>query len=350
MGVVWFTDTVPSGNTMAFSSTPSSLKTFITNANKTSNDVYRSGGGTNGAGGLYRASLMYGSAPKTFTDAKGKVWTYKRVVLYISDGVSNQFMDTSASNLLGGQSTSGTYTKGSYCNKLVNVTENASCQTTDVGGKYNGWDRPITQMINASSTNLRNSTINASVFVIALSSIPSTGLKDGVASSSSYFFSAESLTTKADGTTNVDGIIDTINSKVELGDCIPGPSGSTASAVQTDQFVNGTGGLTYPTVGKVVIYNSTTTLTAPIIAGKGGALTYYFPSVPQGTYRMEAYIYYHHPLDPPNVMRQYSKIWSAGQAVSDFTVDVLPSTQGTSFSQRIDQPLSLKLNGDVCAP
>jgi hypothetical protein len=352
MGVVWFTQDVPSSQTMSFSSTPSALKTYITNANNA--NANRSQGGTNGAGGLYRASLMYGSAPKTVTDAAGKVWNYKRVVLYISDGVSNQFMDSSNNNLLYGQSDANTYPSGSYCRGLGNlVVESASCQTTDVGGLYKPnqnttLERPITQMINVSANNLRNTTINASVFVIALSSIPSTGLKDGVASSSSYFFSAENLTTDASGKTNVDGIIDTINAKVELGDCVPGPSGSVSTTINTSDFVNGTGGYTYPTVGQVVIYNSTNTLTAPITAGTGGSLSYYFPKVPQGTYRMEAQLYYHHPLDPPNVMRQYSKIWSAGQALSDFTVDVSPSSQATSFSQRKEQPLTLKLNGDVC--
>jgi hypothetical protein len=356
MGVVWFTANVPTSQTKDFSSVPADLKTFILNANN-GNGSYRSQGGTNGAGGLYRASLMYGnpSAVATYTDATGKTRNYKRVVLFITDGVSNQFLDQNASDLLGGQSSDTTYPVGSYCRGLASlVVESAQCQTSDVGGKYvknktTTWDRPVTQMTTTSANNLRNATVNASVFVIALSSIPATGLKDGVASSTSYFFSAESLTTDTKtGKTNVDGIIDTINNKVTLGDCVPGPSGAVTGSVQTDQFVNGTGGLSYPQVGTVAITGATT-LTAPIIAGKGGVLSYNFPSVPQGSYRLEAHLYYHHPLDPVGVMREYSKIWSAGQALSDFTVDVSPSTQGTSFSQKIDQPLTLKLNGDVCA-
>jgi hypothetical protein len=343
MGVVWFKETVSSNQATTFSSKPADVQNTILHINNGNGD-YRSQGGTNGAGGLYRASLMYGTAPKTVTDANGKVWNYKRVVLYISDGVSNYFLDKNATagNLSGGSSGSWTYENGSYCNGLGNlVVESASCQTTDVGKKYNGLDRPITQMINTSAENLRNTTINASVFVIALSSIPSTGLKDGVASSSNYFFSAESLTTDSNGKTNVDVIIETINAAVEQGDCIPGPSGSSTGTINSSEFVDGTGGYNYPTVGEVAIYNSTNSLTAPIVAGTNGALTYYFPKVPQGTYRLEARLYYHHPLDPPNVMRKYGLIWSAGQAIKDFTVDVSPSSQSTGFSQRKEQPLTL---------
>jgi hypothetical protein len=342
VGVVWFNDTVPAGNTQLFSSTPAAITSFILNANKTNNDAYRSSGGTNGAAGLYRASLMLAAAPPTVVDANGQTYSYQNNVILVTDGVSNQFLDTNAANLSGGISSSGTYPAGSYCRNLGSlVTESASCQTTDIGGVYNGWDRPISQMSAVSANSLRNSTLRASVFVIALSSIPSTGLMDGVASSPGYFFSAESLTTLVNGTTNVDGIIDVINSKV-LGSCVPGPNGTSTDVILPDQFVNGTGGLTYPTVGEVVIHSSTNTFTTPIIAGQGGTLSYAFTDVPQGTYVLEAYLYYHHPLDPPDVMRQYSKILSAEQAVSSFTIDV-------PANQQLHQLLTLKLNGDVCA-
>ncbi|MBX0327615.1 VWA domain-containing protein [Oscillochloris sp. ZM17-4] len=349
MAVVWFNSMVPSGNTKNFSSNPTSLIDFITTLNNGYGN-YRSQGGTNGAGGLYRASLMYDAAPKTVAFG-GKNVEYKRVVLFITDGVSNQFLKTNDSNLLGGQSSYTTYpTNGTCYNLGSNVIENAACQLTDPvkSPKVNGMDRPITQMITTSQDKLRNDTVQAEVFVIALSSIPSTGLRDGVPSSTNYYFAAEGLETYADGTTNVDTIIDTINERVELGDCIAGPSGTSTGTIPSNEFVNGTNGLSYPTVGEVTISDSVNTFTAPITAGTDGLLTYEFKGVPQGTYRMEAYLFYHHPLDPPNVMRMYSRIWSAGQAVSDFTVDVSPSTQGTSFVQRIEQPLTLKLSGDVC--
>ncbi|NTW98219.1 MAG: VWA domain-containing protein, partial [Oscillochloris sp.] len=349
MAVVWFNESVPAGNAKAFSNNPTNIINNITTLNNV-NGNYRSQGGTNGAAGLYRASLLYNAAPKT-VKFNGKDVTYKRVVLFITDGVSNQFLNTSASNLLGGQSGSTTYAKNSYCRNLGTlVVESASCQTTDVGLMYNGWDRPITQMIKTSQQYLRNATVNAEVFVIALSNIPSTGLRDGVPSSTNYFFAAEGLEIidPATGKTNVDAIIDTISDKVTIGDCIAGPSGTSTGEISSAEFVDGTNGFQYPQVGEVIISSSTDTFIAPINADTDGTLSYYFASVPQGSYRMQAYLFYHHPLDPPNVMRMYSRIWSAGQAVADFTVDVSPSTQGTSFVQRIEQPLTLKLTGDVC--
>ncbi|NNJ10480.1 VWA domain-containing protein [Chloroflexales bacterium ZM16-3] len=357
MAVVWFREYVPESQTMGFSSTPNSLITYIQNINDGNGD-YRSEGGTNGAAGLYRASLIYKNASKT-VKFNGKDVEYKRVVLFITDGVSNQFLDTGASNLLAEKSAYGTYKKNSYCYNLdALVVENAGCQTTDVGGtsigsNSYGMDRPITQMITTSQNYLRNTAVGAEVFVIALSNIASTGLRDGVPSSTNYFFSAEKLEVSVDAngnkTTNVDGIIDKINAKVELGSCVAGPSGSLSGAVTTAEFGSNPNGFVYPQVGEVIISNQTDSFTAPIIADTDGTLSYVFSSVPPGTYQMEAYIWYHHPDDLPGVMRLYSRIWSAGQAVSDFIVDVNPSTQGTSFSQRVEQPLTLKLTGDVCA-
>ncbi|NTV63061.1 MAG: VWA domain-containing protein, partial [Oscillochloris sp.] len=266
------------------------------------------------------------------------------------DGVSNEFLNPSNSDLDGGWSYDATYASGSYCrNQGSKVIENAGCQTTDVGGKYNGMDRPITQMINTSQQNLRNATTNAEVFVLSLSNIPETGLKSGVASSENYYYPIPTLTTNATtGKTNVDEIIEAINTKVETGACIAGANGTSTNVITSAEFVNGTLGFQYPQVGKVTITNSSNTLSTPIIAATDGTLSYHFEKVPQGTYRMEAYIVYHHPSDPAGVMRTYSKIWTAGEALNDFTVDVSPSTQGTSFIQRIEQPLILKLNGNVC--
>lgn len=346
MGVVWFTESVSSSNIKTFSSVPADLKTFITN----SNSGYFGNGGTNGAAALYRASLMYGAAPSTIT-YNGTTYTYKRVVIFVTDGVSNTFLKTSASNLSGGSSSANTYPSGSFCAKLGNnVVENATCQTTDGAGgsKYSGWDRPITQMINVSGSNLRNTTVNAEVFVIALSNVSATGLNGGVSSSPSYYYSAKSLTTNANGTTNVDDIIAIISSKVKLGDCVPGPNGSATNVLTSGQS-SPSSGLTYPNVGKVVIYNSTTpAIETPIVAASDGSLSYYFPSVPAGTYTMEAWLYYYDPHD--RTSRVYGMFWAQGAASNVATIDVSPTTQMTSFSQRIDNPITLKLSGEVCAP
>ncbi len=348
MAVVWYNEGVPSSQTLSFSNNPTTIKTYITDLNKTSGDKYRSQGGTNGAGGLYRASLLYQNAPKTVS-FNGESVEYKRVVLFVTDGVSNIFLNTSNSNLNGGQSSYTTYKKNSTCYKLKgNVIESASCQTTDVGGKYNNYDRPITQMILTSQNNLRNSTINAEVFVIALSNIPATGLDTGVASSPTYFFTAPSLQVSADGTTNVDQIIDVINEKVETNECIPGPSGTASGKITSSEFGSNPSGFNYPQVGQVVISNDSNSYTAPILAADDGTLRYHFTAILPGTYRLQAFIYYRHPLDPTGTQaRLYGNLFSAGTSAQDMMVYVT-SDQRVNNSNRIEQPLTLKLTGDVC--
>ncbi|NTV63048.1 MAG: VWA domain-containing protein, partial [Oscillochloris sp.] len=112
MAVVWFNSKVPSGNAMNFSNNKTNLTNFITTANNGYGN-YRSVGGTNGAAGLYRASLLFGAAPKTVA-FNGNNVEYKRVVLFITDGVSNEFLNPSNSDLDGGWSYDATYASGSY--------------------------------------------------------------------------------------------------------------------------------------------------------------------------------------------------------------------------------------------
>jgi hypothetical protein len=352
MAVVWFNESVPSGNVKGFSSDRTSITDFITTINNGYGN-YRSQGGTNGAGGLYRASLLYNAAPKTVTQS-GKTFDYKRVVIFITDGVSNQFLDTSADNLLGGQSNANTYAKNSYCRNLGNlVVESASCQTTVVGSTYNDWDRPITQMIKTSQTYLRNTTTNAEVFVIALSNIDATGLRDGIPSTTSYYYPATELKIldTASGKTNVDEIIETISAKVTTGKCTVGTSDSTSVAISSGEFpVGNYNGMVYPQVGLVTITNQSTgaQFTAPIKAATGGTISYKFTDVPQGNYQMTAYVYYHHSLDAPGVVRRYGLFWLGGTVSSTNSVTIGASAQNSGFQQVIDMPIILKLEGSVC--
>ncbi|EFO79372.1 von Willebrand factor type A [Oscillochloris trichoides DG-6] len=351
MAVVWFNDGVSSSQTQAFTNNPTTLKNYITTLNNV-NGNYRSAGGTNGAGGLYRASLLYQNAPKTVS-FNGTNVEYKRVVLFVTDGVSNYFLNTSASDLKGPLSSYDTFKKNSTCyNMKSKVIESASCQTTEVGGKYTvsgkTYDRPVTQMILTSQNNLRNATINAEVFVIALSNIPATGLDTGVASSTNYFFAASSLQVNANGTTNVDQIIDTINAKVETGACVVGPSGTTNGKITSSEFGSNPSGFNYPQVGQVTITNDANSYTAPVLAADDGTLRYHFSSILPGTYRLQAFIYYRHPLDPAGVSaRLYGNLFSAGTSAQDMTVYVTPD-QTTNNSNRIELPLTLKLTGNVC--
>ncbi|NJN15340.1 MAG: VWA domain-containing protein [Oscillochloris sp.] len=358
MALVWYNDTVPTSWSKGFRSDPNAIITDVTNANKQNGDPYKSGGGTNGAAALYRAADILQNAPKETTEL-GKDWPYKRVVIFITDGVSNQFLDTSKGNLGGGPSNNGTYPTGHTCNKQNAVAENAPCQTTAVGGIYDKkkWDRPITQMVNVSTDLIKNNAAlqvgdtKPTVYVLALSNIPEAGLKDGVATSSINFFPAEDLeVNKATGRNNVEDIMILINKQVESGACIAQTEDYTR--VMPSSSFEAIDGLSYPNVGKVVIRDTNTNVSyeAPVKADNAGRLSYRFTDIPRGTYEMFVYIYLKHPLDdedaPPRV---YSDILVNEERQSSMTVVVDRSGQDVGGLNVIKQDVDLKLSGAVCS-
>ena len=349
MALIWFNQAQSTSMTANWTSTASTLKTAVDSAGKASGDIYRTNGGTNGAAGLYRASklLQARSGKTTYLD---KSWDYKRVVIYISDGVSNQFLDTSKSNLAGGASNGSTFATGNACKTTPNVDESATCQTTDVGGTHptTGWDRPITQMITTSRTNIQNDPqTNAQVYVIALSNIPATGLKDGVASFPSYFYSVPNLQKFPDGSTNVDLIMKSIVEDVKSGPCEEKTDKAWRSSFPVESAGN-VNGLSYPVIGEATLSLDGVDITADIRADyPGGTAKAVFTGLRRGTYTLSTYLFYQHPLDPPSVLpRRYSLIEVAGDTVSSLSV---PVPSGTNLGNITEQPVGLKLFGNVCA-
>lgn len=353
MALVWFTHIVPSGNTRGFSNNPT---TIINNINAAGWRQYQTEGGTNGAAGLLRAARLLGSAPRSVTE-NGRTWEYKRVVVFITDGVSNQLLDPNRSDLRAGSSDQNTYPTGHSCRTPL-VVEMANCQTTDIGGRTirsgripAGLDRPITQAVNVSREQLQANGVE--VFSVALSNIPDTGLRDGIASFPSYYFSAADLERDANGRTNVDAIMQAINTQVENGICEPRADAAWTNVIPETSFQS-VGGLIYPNVGEVILTDQSTgtEYRAPIRADRerGGALSYRFDRLPAGTYRLQPYLFYRHPLDPPNVgPRRYSLIYQGDTTASDIVITVAPNTSVGSFTQTQRQDLQLRLFGDVCA-
>jgi len=117
------------------------------------------------------------------------------------------------------------------------------------------------------------------------------------------------------------------------------------STIPADQFQS-VGGLVYPTVGEVFLENEAdqTSWQIPIYAGPAAELSYRKVDLPPGSYRLQAYIFYRHPLDPPGQSpRSYSLIWQGGgNAVDSLTVLV-------AAGQDVRLDLKLLLFGDVCA-
>jgi hypothetical protein len=238
------------------------------------------------------------------------------------------------------------------------VIENAACQTTDVGGLSTGGggipaglDRPITQAVKVSREDLQANGVE--VYSVALAHIPDTGLRDGVASFPSYFFSAKDLQRNADGSTNVDAIMQAINTMVETGICEPRADAAWTNVIPPANFQS-VGSLQYPNVGEVILTDQSTgtQYRAPIRAdaSRGGALSYRFDRLPAGSYRVQPYLFYRHPLDPPSAgPRRYSLIYQNEETVSEIVINVAPNTSVGSFTQTIRQDLQLRLFGDVCA-
>ncbi len=345
ISLVWFNESMR-GSTN-FSNNANTVINSILNAGKARNDPYKTEGGTNGAAGLFQASRILGTAPKKTTEL-GREWEYKQAIIFVTDGVSNHFFNAPNTNSAG-QSGAGTYANGHFCGTLgATVLENAQCQTTDFGGKRNGMDRPITQMENVSKELLKPI---SDVYVVALSDIPATGLRTGVASVPAYFFAAKSLEKDADGKTNVDRIFELINENVQNDVCLPGLDNQWRGTIPPSHFQS-VGNLSYPNVGEVILtdISTGTRYTSYITAGTNGQLVYRFSDLPRGSYRLTPYLFYRHPLDPPGALpRRYSLIENAGTTTADITINLEPSDQRPGFATIIEQPLNLRLFGDVCA-
>ncbi|NTU84816.1 MAG: VWA domain-containing protein [Chloroflexales bacterium] len=359
MALVWFTDIVQrNGNNEAFangtpfSDNPSELIAKMWDrSTHSSGDNYRTSGGTNGAAGLYRASLILDAAPEGIVHSDGRAYTYRQVVLFVTDGISNQFFHESQSNLRVTQSDSSTYPSGHYCRALGSmVIESAECQTTRVGGIYTatltidgisqqvGLDRPVTQMVKVSRERLQAA--GAEVFVISLSDLPVTGLMGGVASFPSYYRSAPTLVFNSDGMTNIDLIVKDIDAGL-MASCravaAPRWVASMAPANRPDYQ-----GLNFPTVGQVHLATATGALySVPIIvSGPGGALSYSTAGVPAGTYSLSASLWYR---GDDGVTRRYSFIDELDQMRASIMVAL-------TDAEAEPPQLALRLIGDACEP
>ncbi len=350
MSVVWFKDKVMNNMVSNWSSDKDYLVDAVLDAGAYRGDSYKTQGGTNGGAGLYKAAQLF-DARQPYTMFQGQRVDYKRVTLFVTDGVSNNFVDiTDTRDLSAGFSGNSTYPRGHYCRSLSKIAESVECMTNEVGGTYRKGrkilDRPITGMINVSNDYLKANDIE--VFALALSYLPDTGLRTGVASFPSYYYEAPTLIEYPDGTTNVDQIVTEISTKVETGLCIPKADNAWLETF-TPESVTNLPDLSYPGVGEVFLYQGDQLIAKTYIEhdAEDGSLSYAFTNIPRGTYRLISYMYYRHPLDPPTMARQYGMIDRGGtETVTDITIDIPSGSQ--SLGGVMQLPLQLKLNGQPC--
>jgi hypothetical protein len=344
IAIVPFAEQQRASEIFGWSSDFNGLKNAVQNAGAYNNNAYRTSGGTNGAAGLYRAAQLLKERPSS-TMFNGKRYNYKRVILFVSDGVASQFFDPNDLDFDGGPSDASTYSEESPCALAEgNESEIVLCQTTEGVGQFNGLDRPITQMINTARAIQIDPAVNAEIYTLAQSHIPATGLRDGVSSFPSYYYPVPMLTTFPDGKTNVDLILESIWGEPVFSTCEPQADGEWRSTFPPESVGN-VSGLTYPVIGEASIVGpGDTQLTADIRVDASGHARYSFTGLPPGSYALSTYVFYRHPLDPPSIMaRRYSLIEYGGDTYS--TIPVVVAPDGVTMGPNV----RLKLFGNTCA-
>jgi hypothetical protein len=299
--------------TAGWSSDKVALKSAV---DSISNDT---NGRTPSAVGIARGAEVYANAP---TQVNGQ--TYRRVAIFLTDGVANVFRDGSTER----------YTDG--CGSEI-----ANCNTGYTSG---GVAKPIQAMIDGSDA-LKQF---AQVYVIALAGVDETGLPSVAQAPNPPFFNS------ARNGADLQGIFDDIRTDVQEGDCIP-TGGDSWERTMTDAQVGDVappqGPLTYPVVGKVYLTNQDG---RPLPNGgvgliqvnaQSGNMVYRFDNLAPGTYQMEAFVAYR---GNDNVSRPYRLIWNrhTGTLDTSWTFTVNPSSAlGTVIPI---ETLHLDLAGSVC--
>jgi len=344
LGLVWYNQQAArDGNSFAYASDVAQIINAVRQAGAVNGDGYRTSGGTNAGAGLYRATLLLDAAPVSVSYG-GQTYQYDDRVLLLTDGIANLFLDKSAATLYGGASDIGTYPLDHAC-RLPNVLEIAACQTTEVGGLTTGiggvaagMDRPLTQAGKVSLEALRP---RASVFVIALSNLPSTVLQDAIASTPGAYFAAETRTVNASGQTNVDQIVKLLPGSSETTTCTPAIAPDWVTTMGSDQQPQGVP-LSFPTIGEVLLEATASgaLVQAPILVDAAtGSMSYRLAGLSAGSYQLTPYLFYR---GADGQTRRYSLIETAGGPTSSVVVSL------TGVEQTLD-PLALRLFGDVCA-
>lgn len=303
----------------------SSDQTALKNAIETiSNDT---NGTTPSATGIARANQEMASAP-TKDPVSGQ--TYKRVVIFLTDGVANVRRDGRPEVYTG--------------NCLQGSSEIAACNFG-----YTNTNPPVAKPVTAMGIEASSLKQLATIYVIAMAGVDETGLKD-VASASNYpFFSS------AESGAELQGIFANIATNVKSGTCVPTDGIRFINKIQEENVGDvppPSGPVSYPTVGYVYLYDQNGSALpngrgkAPIqIDAETGALTYRFNDLPTGTYTMRAFVGYRGADD---LSRIYDLIYDPNTGSSATTTSFTlqpPNGLGTVVSM---PPTYLDMQGSVC--
>lgn len=335
-----------------WSSDKTALKNTVMNAGKYNNDRYRTSGGTPGPQALKAAAEVLDTEPPP-VPTNGD--TYKHVVIYMTDGVANVFMN------------GVTNTAFDVCpqyNKDSRAINDAWCQydKQEYPKNANG-ARPISAMI-LKAAEIKANHPEMQLFTIAVAQVNPLGL-DEVATSPRYLYLATDASL-------VNTVLDQIYEKV-IGPCAETGSGLWIGDMQDTHRADsppmpsmpaGIYGYAYivtspgnipvniPWSGPGADPRGGVTNMVPIVTDLNDNLTYSIPpanGLSAGTYRVSGYVNYKATNASPTVggdgkSRQYSRMMKDGFE-TPVTFEIKPSeVLGSSV---VVDPLRFDLNENV---
>jgi hypothetical protein len=323
------------------------LKNYVKNVGMYQNDPYRTSGGTAGADALDQASKFFLTSQGFVPVEPTTGLEYKPVVIYLTDGVANIFLD-------GTVNTARDIPLCAAMSQSQAINTASPCQ---VGYTANNVARPITAMIYiANGMKARNDSLG--IYVVAMAQTPPDGL-ERVANSDEYFFPAEQAA-------KVQETLKKIQDAAEQSTCNPAGGYSWVNSI-TGSAVPGSPPAPGSSVfGQVFIYEPgkpTPKYTLPIDMSSGlsqnGQLGFSIappdPSNPAsqgitpGNYEMAAYIWY---KGTDGVARSYDYFVDQSTLVPSNRITFSVSSGATIGSSVALAPIFLDLDPAkvVCPP
>lgn len=247
---------------------------------------YRTSGGTPGADAMAKAKDIILAAPATALNGQA----YRRVVVYLTDGVANQFLSP------GGQNTAR---DNCPTISVIAALNSPECQT---GTMKSGQLRPINAMV-AQAKLLKEADPSLQLYVVALAGVATTGLAQ-VASLPSMMYPVKDANL-------VTAALDNIREDAEVSTCL-GQGGTTpldTIAPQNHAELGAPYTLAPNVYGQATIYDKGGKFikTVDITLDGANKLSARF-DLPPENYQLEAWIGYKGPDDPKPVSRVYKAL------------------------------------------